>query len=380
MKNLYLGKGAANDFLADYQAEGLGRVLLVTGSQSYQSFPFVKHLLHDIGSNTVTHIKGFEGSPDWQELIHVLDQVKNESFDAIIAVGGGSIIDRAKLIFGATSIAQGLESLVAGKLSSQITNCRLIAIPTTAGTGAQATHFAVVYREGKKLSVENSRLLPGHSVVDPSLVQGVPARQAAISGFDALTQSVESLWSLRATEESRQDAWRSIKKIVPVLEKAVTDPDHSTYEAMALGAHYSGRAINISRTTGAHAISYTLTSRFNVPHGHAVALMLIPFFSINQDHESLSSTARAALAHLKDLYAIFGAENVTSMTSAWRDLMQHCGLENSLSQLGLHISCVDELVANVNVERMGNNPVGCTKQMIGEKVSECLFYKPSVVG
>jgi alcohol dehydrogenase class IV len=313
-------------------------------------------------------------------LIDIVERLKNERFDAVIAVGGGSIIDRAKLIFGSTCIAEGLEALVAGRLSSARVGCRLLAIPTTAGTGSEATQFAVLYRNGKKLSVEALELLPSHAVVDPSLVQGVPSRQAAISGFDALTQAIESLWSLRATDGSRQDAWRSIRTIVPVLEKAVNDPDPETCESMAVGAHYSGRAINVSRTTGAHAVSYILTSRFHVPHGHAVALMLMAFFTINQGQQGLSSSARSALAHIKDLYAVFGADDVVTMIAVWRGLMKRCGLEVSLSQLGLPPSCIDDIVGNINVERMGNNPIVCTREMIGEAISEMLFSKASVVG
>ncbi len=110
------------------------------------------------------------------------------------------------------------------------------------------------------------------AIVDPALTRSLPPLVAAASGMDALSQAIESYWCVNSTDESKDFAREAIGRIVPHIREAVHAASDEPRLAVAQGAHLSGKAINITRTTAPHALSYALTSRFGVPHGQAVSL------------------------------------------------------------------------------------------------------------
>ena len=151
---------------------------------------------------------------------------------------------------------------------------KLIAIPTTSGSGSEATHFAVVYVGGEKFSVAHPiYMLPNVVVLNPSLTYSMDSYQTALSGVDAFAQAMESYWSVNSTEESKKYSIEALELIIEHLPLAVNYNDNSR-DIMLHAANLAGKAINIAKTSGAHAISYVLTSKFNIPHGQAVALTL----------------------------------------------------------------------------------------------------------
>src|SRR5207248_4789041 len=125
-----------------------------------------------------------------------------------------------------------------------------------------------------KYSVCHEFLLPDIAIVDPILTHKMSPRLTAITGMDALSQAIESYWSIHSTEESKGYAREAIRIIVDQLPKAVNEPTNDSRLAMARASHLAGKAINVTRTTAPHALSYALTSRFGVPHGQAVSLTL----------------------------------------------------------------------------------------------------------
>jgi len=206
--------------------------------------------------------------------------------DIVIAVGGGSAIDAAKIINVLSYQNDRPEEYIKGKKleCNDSDKCAkpLIAIPTTAGTGSESTHFATIYIEKKKYSLADKHLmLPTISIVDPSLTESLPRYVTATTGLDAICQGIESFWSINSTEESREYAIEAVKIGLENIEKAVNNPDQVSRLNMAKAAHLSGKAINISKTTACHSVSYPLTSYFGVPHGHAVALIMPSFLEFN---------------------------------------------------------------------------------------------------
>lgn len=198
-------------------------------------------------------------NPTLEEVEHLLSQVPTNTTE-IISQGGGSTID-------------------AGKWIARELNLKHTVIPTTAGTGSEVTKYCVLTIDGKKTTITDERFIPDSYILDPSLVVSLPPLQTIASGFDALSQSFESMWSKDATKESRKYSKIAIHLILKNLEQCIKDPtDEQARMNMLLAANFSGRAINIAPTNICHAISYPLTDWYNIPHGIACALTL-PYFT-----------------------------------------------------------------------------------------------------
>jgi alcohol dehydrogenase class IV len=148
--------------------------------------------------------------------------------------------------------------------------------------------------------------------------------------------------------------------ILPILKQAVNSDDKEAKNVMALAAHLAGKAINISKTTAAHAISYPITTYFNVPHGHAVALTLGKFFIINAAEMENTKT-------MAELYEMFGCSNAQACCDMWYELMTEIGLETKLNVLGIkQTSDIELIVNNVNLERLNNNPIRVSDKILSQ--------------
>jgi alcohol dehydrogenase len=216
--------------------------------------------------------------------------------------------------------------------------------PTTSGSGSEATHFAVIYRQKIKYSLVHYSLLPRLVILDHSLTYSLTAYQTAVSGMDSFSQAVESFWSINATEESKQLAVESIMIWQHSFLKAVLQPDADSRNKMLWASHLAGMAINTTKTTGPHAISYYLTINHSVPHGQAVSLFLPVFFLYNTP--------------LKELCSVLQVADEYEAISLIQEIMKNAGMAIKLSELGLKKEIIiDELLLHVNEERFDNNPV-----------------------
>jgi alcohol dehydrogenase class IV len=236
----------------------------------------------------------------------------------------------------------------------------LIAIPTTAGTGSEATHFAVVYVDGVKYSLAATELLPDIAIVDPDLVDTLPRHLAACSGFDALCQGIESYWALGATPQSREYAAEAVRMIVGSIVESVNEANEHNRSEMMCAANLAGKAINISKTTAPHALSYKITAMTGLPHGHAVAMTLGHFFEINESYLGSSEwDSDGSLSYvLNSVYELLGVDGASSALGYWKDLMEKCGLESDVARVGVDSrERTLEVVGSVNVERLRNHPV-----------------------
>lgn len=295
---------------------------------------------------TVTHFVKSEPNVEVREVQEVFAKFSAEKGRVIVAIGGGSVMDLAKAV-----IHRGIE------LSMSIPF--FVAVPTTAGSGSEATHFAVVYKGKRKYSLVHPELLPLVVILDPALTYSLSSYLTAVGGMDAFSQAVESFWNSNGTDESRQYATDSMVIWKEAFLKAVQQPTFETREKMLKAAHLAGRAINITRTTGPHALSYYLTIHHNVPHGQAVALFLPLFFLYNQPVNELCS-----LLDVNDEY---------SAMQMIRHTMKQAGLAIDLTGLGLSKeNIIDKLLDEVNEERFANNPVAFDQEKLKQLIQEYL--------
>lgn len=334
-------------------------IFLVTGKKSYENsnIPIqIKSLCQNIN---VTRFSDFRENPLLIDAERGFQQYKENNCDFIIAIGGGSVIDMAKIICSLTANDDIEKSLTEGA-KVEDSKTKLVAIPTTSGTGSEATHFAVLYIGKKKYSLAHKTLLPEYVILDSDLTQNVPDYLTAVTGVDALSQAMESMWSVNSTEESVKYAREALSLIFSSLKDCVNSPTYDTRESMMKGAYLAGKAINISKTTAPHAFSYTFTSYNNLPHGHAVAITLPFFLKYNYELTAESCNDNRGADYVRRqidiILDLMGGADIDSGVKFLSDLFSEIGVEINPEKLGMNQSDINRAVENVNFERLKNNP------------------------
>ncbi len=349
------------------------KIFLITGTRSFSTLNSIDHFQATLNDFEVCRFSNYESNPKLNDVETGISMFKDFKPDITISIGGGSTIDMGKLVnILAFQSSDNFKEII--QSNSIIKNGGpFIAIPTTAGTGAESTQFAAVFVDGKKFSLSHKYMLPNIAIVDPELTYSMPPYLAACTGMDALSQAVESFWSVGSTKESRVFASEAILTILNSIEDAVCKKSKTAMISMAIASNNSGKAINISKTTAPHALSYGLTQNFKIPHGHAVALTLGKFFTLNSDskniNENLNLDEHAKV--MKELYELFGASTAKQCSEKWYSVMDNIGLEKSFTKLGIiNNSEIRALVDNVNIERLENNPVLINRETLIEVFSD----------
>ncbi len=338
------------------QDRGVGCVLLVRGGASFETSGASAWLEPCLSGLSIHEFRDFSVNPNLKDLQKGLEVYRDVNPDLVLGVGGGTVLDMAKLLtyFGDTGIDPDLyiQQKVSGRASTQY----LVAIPTTAGTGSEATHFAVLYKDKVKYSVSEEDILPDVAIVNPALSSSMSSYLTACTGADAFVQAIESFWAVQATDTSKKYAKKAIRLSLHWLRMAALKPSEESRARMAEAAYWSGRAINISKTTACHALSYPLTSYFDYPHGHAVAIFLPAIFELHQKRGVVSS----ALMHL------FSTKNPK------KEMLDLFNLLELRPREAMSQPKMDLILSNVNADRLKNNPVGLTEFDLKKVVSVSL--------
>ena len=321
-QKLAIGKKEAQAALTAF-CVGKPHVVLVTDGAAYKLCGAERFFIDFFAAHPVAHLTHLvvpSANPKVETVQSLLSSIDG-SVDGFMAVGGGTTIDTTKLLNLAVVSKLPVKELLVQKTAPlKLLPC--LAFPTTAGTGAEATRFAVCYDGETKYSIDFEVIRPSDVALVPEFIATLPAYQKASTNFDAYAQAVESLWAKGATDESRIYAKRAL--------------DYMAHGEQMLGAYWAGRAIDISRTTAAHAFSYYLTSHYGIPHGHAV-YMVFEYICRNNNHPEFIKV----IPGLKTLRELAEEKGV-----AWNDM-------------------IDDLFAHVNLKRLGNNPVEVKRESFG---------------
>ena len=342
---------------------GAQRVLLVSGQGSWSASGAEAAVMPLLDGIETRRFCAFDVNPKLEQARAGLALHDALAPDVVLAVGGGSVIDMAKIVaFLAAQPRDQIAAIVRGGGERSGDPVPLIAVPTTAGSGSEATRFAVVHVDGEKFSLADPRIRPRVAIVDPVLSASAPRYLAACAALDALAQATESLWAVGATEESRGHAERALELGLPAALPAVVDRDPDAMARMAHASHLAGKAIDVSRTTAAHAFSYPITARHGLAHGHAVALTLGHFMVINAEADAARLRGSGGRAHRETVFerlcTLYGREDARGCRERWTGLVAALGLETDPSRLGIRSERDRRyIVSNVNLERLGNNPV-----------------------
>jgi len=364
MTEEFHGRGSFERILSFAKGKNFERIFLVTGRGSFQSSG-AQQKIEDYFTDKAYHrFSAFCANPQFDDVIKGAFAFKQSEADAIMAIGGGSVVDMAKLINAAAHHPENFAEIITQGIPLSHQGVPLLLAPTTSGSGSECTHFAAVYIAKQKYSLAHDFLYPIALAIDPNLSDSMSPKLTATTGFDALSQATESYWACAATPESRIYATKAIQLILPNIVNAVNAPTPETRAAMAQGSYWAGKAINISKTTIAHALSYHLTTQYHVPHGHAVAIILGKCFKANANSEG-SFESRAMSRNLpkimKEIYALYSCVTPEECESLWFHLMEQCHLSTSPVDIGINSEKKLEIFANsVNPERLANHPVRLT--------------------
>ncbi|OFY38942.1 MAG: hypothetical protein A2X18_05500 [Bacteroidetes bacterium GWF2_40_14] len=347
------------------------KIFLVTGKLSYKNSgaeSCLSEILHDIA---FVRFSDFEENPKIEHVEKGIELFLNSECDYMIAVGGGSVIDMAKLINIGQAQKSTFYDLVYNPSNIIQSGKKLIAIPTTSGTGSEATHFAVIYVDGKKYSMAHlDYILPDVAIIIPSFTYSLSPIQTAISGLDAFSQAIEGYWSINSTTEAKRYAAQSIKLILQALPIVVKNSEEKAREEMSLAAFLAGKAINISKTTGPHAMSYALTSIFGIPHGHAVALSLGEWYEFNSNVTIDDCMDPRGVDYVQKTFLklnnLLGSKTSYDSKVKIKRLVKMLGLETKLSRLNISKKDLELINVNINIERLNNNPRNINNEELRE--------------
>ncbi|MCP4881762.1 MAG: iron-containing alcohol dehydrogenase [Gammaproteobacteria bacterium] len=258
-------------------AKGYRRVLLVSDSELTRLGllgPILSEL-EGLGIAVATYTEVLP-DPDVELIARGLEASRQHKADLILAVGGGSVLDAAKLI-AALNKRKGSMTRKIGIMRIIVKGLPLYAVPTTAGTGSEATMVAVITLkdQAKKVFYVDPVLMPTATALDPSLCLGLPANLTAATGMDALTHAIEALLSKNATAQTDKQAIEAVRTIFTQLPRCYHDGSNlAARQDMLKASQLAGAAFNIAGVGYVHAIAHQLGARYALPHGLANAIVL----------------------------------------------------------------------------------------------------------
>ena len=308
----------------------------------------------------------FTVNPKYEEICVGVELFKKEKCDAIVAVGGGSAIDVAKCIKAFVNLPQ---DEIYFKQKLQDNEIPLISVPTTAGTGSESTRFAVFYYNGEKESLAEKYWIPEYAILDYTLLYSLPEYQKKCTLLDALCQAIESWWSVNSNVESREYAKIAVEKIIANYKGYIFENNPKACQEIMLGSNYAGRAINITATTSAHAMSYKMTTLYDIPHGHAVGISLPyiwEYMIANPQNCNDSRGEEYLLNTFRDIALSMGCDNATQAVEKYKNLLTELDIKGPKAtneQLNI-------LASSVNAGRLQNNPVKLSEEVLYDLYSK----------
>lgn len=302
-------------------------------------------LIRNTGTDTVI-FDDLPAEPTCDQAQDIIDRFRASDADFIVAIGGGSVMDIAKLASITAGSPWGVRDLLEDPLrgSKQV---RTLMIPTTAGTGAEATPNSIVAVPEKELKVGivNSAMIADFVILDGRMIRSLPRKIAASTGVDALCHAIECFTSKKANPFSDTFALEALDLILNNIEAACDDPDAiDAKNAMLTAAFYAGIAITASGTTAVHALSYPLGGRFHVAHGVSNAILLMPVMHYNEP------ACRELFAKAYDRCMPGDAATVEEKSAAllerMDEIVKHLDMPENLAALGVEDVDIDSLVAS----------------------------------
>ncbi len=368
MQLIYSGLGSINKINEFLIKNNSKKILLVTGRNSYSACGAKEALDKYLNKSKVIHFYDFETNPKIEDAKRGAILARDNDVELIISVGGGSVLDIAKLIKAFINNTSKADEYVRGVDKVVDPRIPIVAIPTTAGSGSESTHFAVVYIDKEKFSVAHKCLLPNLVILDGELTTSASKYQKANNILDAVAQSIESSWSVSSTEKSLEISYKALKMSFKHYMDFLSNNIEAS-QMMLLASNLAGQAINITKTTAPHAWSYAISLHLDIPHGHAIWTTLPRIFKLHCEDRIQKNNDSLDKEKLHDVMSnikkIMGIKNDNEINSFFKNFLLTLDIKESLKE-DLNVSTEERnhLSKKVNNERMSNNPIKFSQEDI----------------
>ncbi len=356
------------------------RVLLVTGAHSFESSVAFFQLKSAFDKKKMSFEKcSIPGEPSPELIDNIVSEFKNDSFDVVLGIGGGSALDAAKAIAGLLKVQRSVMDYLEGvgpELTYEGPAVPFIAVPTTAGTGSEATKNAVLSvqsKDGFKKSFRDDRLVAEYAVIDPELLATCPKNIVAANGMDALTQLIESYVSTRSNNMTDALALSGIESLQGSLMSMYGhEVDNEAQDKMAYASLMSGVCLAQTGLGSVHGLASPLGAFYPIPHGVVCGTLVAEATNMNIHIMLQREPGNMAL----DKYAMLGDvlthkshknkhlswEALCGTLLDWTEKMQL----PRLAEFGVTEDGLDKVIAHSRGSSMKTNPVEMTDSEIRE--------------
>lgn len=355
---IIFGEKTFRQLFTELKSLGAKKPLIICGRHFLGSTKF-----NDIKDNIARYslVSGIPENPSIRAVDVVAKKMNLEGCDAVIGIGGGSVLDTSKLVSAMKGIKKSCKSFYGKAKFSKGNKIPFIAIPTTSGSGSEATKYSVLTLEnGVKKSLSDDLLYADVAIVDPELTNTCPARTTAASGIDAFCQGFEGYWAKNSTQKSREFSAEAIRLAYANLEAAVKFPNRAVRYNMANASLSSARGFSQTGTTGCHQLSYAWTRYYGLVHGFAVAITL-PWF--------LEFYSQAEPQRCLELCGFLGAKNIDEGRQKITSLLESIGAPVRLRDIGFKMEDSQKVI-EMCLSRRPQSPRAHTRadlmRLIGE--------------
>jgi len=353
-----VGSGVFDEIVSDLFVIKSRKILILAATPLMSKAVSTAGLLKKSGKEVFIHEFDFPGEPTYSFFLSLLSVSEKFSPDCIIGIGGGSVLDCAKLLSALTNSYQSVNDVTGINLLNG-RGISLICVPTTSGTGSEVSPNAILLDENtnEKKGIISPFLVPDSCFVDAQMTLSLPAKLTAETGIDALCHCIEAYTNINSHPSVDVYALKGIELIGANLLSAYKNGDDiNARTAMALGSLYGGLCLGPVNTTAVHALSYGLGGKYHISHGLANAILLPEVMMYNLDKVT-DKTARIAIAmgvmpeENAEKTAIEGIKHI-------KQLCIECGIPQHLTELGIEEKYIEELAdIAMNVKRLlVNNP------------------------
>jgi alcohol dehydrogenase class IV len=350
--------GPASVFALEPLVAGRRQILLVTDANMIK-LPLVAQIRELLAADgrDITVVDTVPAEPSHHDVNGIINGLGDADVDMVVGIGGGSVLDVAKLFSVLCHpTAPRLEAMLAGEKPQQ--RVASLLIPTTAGTGSEATPNAIlaIPEQNTKVGIISPVLLPDYVALLPELTASMPSHIASSTGIDALCHLIECFTATVANPVSDNAALIGLKKLLTHIETSVNEPENRLARLEMLWASwYGGVAINHAGTHLVHALSYPLGGKYHLPHGVANAILLAPCMKV------IRPWAVDKFAQVWDLlpdadHTLSAADKSIALVDYFSGLVKRLDLPDNLATLGVPVTDIPELAeAALNVKRLMNN-------------------------
>lgn len=304
-------------------------ILLVCGRKALRESGYLYKIIKILKDRNISLLNKVEPNPQIGFIDDAVKFARKEKIELVIGLGGGSVIDTAKVVAILADKKYSLPEVLYKNIQIKEKGLPCFAIPTTAGTGSEVTKVSAIWDRTKqvKLTMCNDAMFPEVAIVDPTLTVSLGSYQTAVTGLDALCHAIESYWSKKATPISQDFSLKAVRLIFKYLRKSFKEPGNiKAREGMSLASLYAGLAISNTGTTVSHSISYILTLRYGIPHGLACAVSLPHLIRYN---------AKTADESLNNLALNTGSKNINQLAGKVEKLLKEMKLPTKLREYGI---------------------------------------------